>query len=40
MSKCAVFMAVGNGGTVVEDHIRLYKASGQVEKSSYEKTNE
>jgi hypothetical protein len=33
-------MAVGKGGTVVEDHIRLYKTSGQVEKFSYEKTEE
>jgi hypothetical protein len=27
-------------GTVVEDHIRLYKTSGQAEKVSYEKTKE
>jgi hypothetical protein len=25
MSECVVFVAVGNGGTVVEDHIRLIK---------------
>jgi hypothetical protein len=34
MSRCVVFMAVGNEGTVVEDHMRLYKASGQAEKFS------
>jgi hypothetical protein len=33
-------MSVGKGGTVIEDHIKLYKTSGQVEKFSYEKTKE